>query len=171
MKKIISAILALLMLAFGTIAYAAQGNGQYGIGNGQDKEIRDSGQSRNMMRERAQLARANQSELTELKDEIRDKMRQIKNELKKLRRDPEALTEEKIAEIREKLELLRDDRAQLAGTYGLIRKETVRLRLHKRTMNYAGASQSFDSICEIQEERIKALKALSSDLDELLELL
>ncbi len=175
MKKILSVFLALLMLAFGAIAYAAPGNGQNGAGNRPGEEMRDNGsdrqQHRNRMRERAQMVQSNNSELAELRDEVRDKLRQIRDELRKLRQDPDSLTEEEIAEIREKLELIRDDRRQLAGTQGLIREETLRLRLHKQAMDYAGAAMDFDNICEVQEDRIKALKALSADLEELLELL
>jgi len=175
MKKILAVFLALLMLAFGTIAYAAPGNGQSGMGNGHSEEMKDSGsnqqQHRNRMRETAQLAKSTNSELTELRDEVRDKLRQIRDEIKKLRQDTDSLTEEEITEIRERLELLRDDRAQLAGTHGLIRAETLKLRLHKRTKDFAGAAQCFEKICAVQEERIEALKELSSDLDELLDLL
>jgi len=174
MKKILAAVLVLLMLASGTIAYAAPGNGQSGMSNGHGGEMKDSDsdqQHRNRMRETAKLAKSTNSQLNELRDEVRDKLHQIRDEIRLLKQDPESLTEEEISEIREKLELLGDDRAQLAGTHGLIRGETLRLRLYKRTKDLAGAAQCFDKIYEIQEERIKALKELSSDLDELLKLL
>jgi|GEM_PF-1870825 len=192
MKKLLTIVLTLTMLTTGGAAYAAM-TSQGGLMAGQQTQAEGSqvqlqaqkqtqmqnrvheavyGQEhRAQMRERVQLIKENRGEINKLREEVKNKIRQVKAKIKDLKKNPDAVSEDTVAEIREKMGLIRSDRAELSGTWGLIREETMEMRLRKHNKDFTGMMGNYNNICSVQEERIEALKKLSADLDGLLAVL
>ncbi|PKM82877.1 MAG: hypothetical protein CVU89_01710 [Firmicutes bacterium HGW-Firmicutes-14] len=179
MKKVLALILALVLMAGSSTAYAAN-QGQNGSKSGMDRSETNrhvnngsaqKHQQRSQAREKMLLVRQNEAEFKQLREEIKNKLLQLKKRITYLKRNPSSLTDEQVVEIREKLSLVRSDKAGLNGTWGLIKKEQKKLKAHNLNRNMDGAIGDLDNICEVQQKRIRTMKQLSSDIDNILRIL
>lgn len=166
MKKLLGIIMALVILASTGVAYAA--------GTGQDNAAVKQQVSAEVKAQKAELKQLaatikdNHTQIQNLRTEANNKIKQVRSQVKALRKDPTNLNEEKITEISEKLSLVRGDKAELANTWGLIAEQSLKLRLHKRNRDFAGAEADLNNIISVQQKRIDVLQKANADLDALL---
>jgi chromosome segregation ATPase len=139
------------------------------------EEARLRAEEKQAMREKARLRakeiRENQQEIKGLRQTIREKTKEARELIKELSEKPEAFPPEKAAAVREKLRQIKENRAKFAETLGQIRDERARLRENRQNQDAPGMRGNTDNIFAVQEARIRVLKAMIADLDELLALL
>ena len=171
MRKILALMLVLGLLLTGSYAYAAGGGAVPGTGT--NKKVQDSVWKEHKAEIQAliQTVSQNHKEIAQLKTTDQEKLKQIRVAIKALRKDPNALTEDKIAQIKENMTLVRSDRMEIAGTTGLILTENLELQMHKRNRDWQGAMENLNNIIGVQQKRMDLLNKLNTDLDNLLTIL
>jgi hypothetical protein len=127
-------------------------------------------QLRNMIQEKVAQVRQNSLTIRQLHLELQSKLMELRQALLQLKGDPE-LNEEKIAQIREGLRLIRENRRRLGATHGQVRAETLRLRANRLEHNLEACGQNLDNILAIQQTRIELLSTLLADTEALLAIL
>jgi protein-arginine kinase activator protein McsA len=125
---------------------------------------------REFARIRAAEIKRNQTIIKALNREIRVKMKVIQKLINELREDPELFPAEKAAAVREQLRLIREMRAKYADTLGEIREERAPLKENRKN-NGAGLRGNLDNIFAVQEARIRILRDILAEIDELVALL
>lgn len=125
---------------------------------------------REFARIRAAEIKRNQTIIKALNREITVKMKVVQELIKELRKDPESFPAEKAAAVREQLRLIREMRAKYADTLGEIREERAPLKENRRN-NGAGLRGNLDNIFAVQEARIRILRDILAEIDELVTLL
>lgn len=125
---------------------------------------------REFARIRAAEIKRNQQIIKALNREINAKMKLVREIIKELREDPELFPAEKAAAVREQLRLIRENRARFAETLGEIRDEQALLK-ESRKKNSPGLRGNLDNIFAVQEARIRILREIIADIDELVILL
>lgn len=125
---------------------------------------------REFARIRAAEIKRNQRIIKALNRELQEKMKLVRETIKELREDPELFPAEKEAAVREQLRLIRENRARFAETLGEIRAERALLK-ENRKQNGPGLRGNVDNIFAVQEARMRILREMIADIDELLALL
>lgn len=170
MKKILAITLTVFLFATSGIAYAAGIGKLAGAGDRSSRQqvSVEWHQKKAELQQRAAEIKQNHTDFKTLREEVRGKIAQVKEKVRALKKNPDSLTEEKIAEISEKLSLIRSDKVELAGTWGLIKEEGLKLRLNKCNRNFEASMGNMDNIIKVQSSRMETLKKVSADLDALL---
>lgn len=153
--------------------YANQGKAEQKQGKveqKQDKADEKQAKAEYKTQFKAKLAtiKANEQANHELYKTIKFKLVKIKNKIKDLEKNPEALNAEKVAEIKEKISLLKGDKAEITQTLGKINQQKPQIKLAKKNNDHQAALANLDKIIAVQKERNTALKAINADLDALL---
>jgi hypothetical protein len=125
---------------------------------------------REFARIRAAEIKRNQRIIKALNRELQEKMQLVRQTIKELREEPELFPAEKEAAVREQLRLIRENRARFAETLGEIREERALLK-ENRKQSGPGLRGNVDNIFAVQEARIRILREMIADIDELLALL
>lgn len=169
MKKLLAVILALVMLASTGVAYAAGTN----RGNAAEKRqvSADVQAQKAKLKELAAAIKDNHTQIQNLRTEVSNKIKQVRVRVKELKKDPAGLNNEKITESSEKLSLVRGDKAELANTWGLIAEQGLKLKMLKRSKDFAGAEAAFNNIINVQKQRIDMLNKANADLDALISIM
>lgn len=171
-KQIIASILAAgILLTSGVVFAAADPNSPNPAGVRQQKaqKFQEKAQQREQLKQKITTIKEDRQRILELKKEGKDKMTQIRAKVKALKKDSSALTEEKIAEIKEKLSLIRDDKVEMAQTFGLIQEQKLDMRLHKQKKDFPAALANLDTIITVQQKQINTIEKLNTDIDSLLQ--
>jgi len=126
---------------------------------------------RQLARMRVEQIRQNQRLIKELNRTVKQKMKLVRELIKELREDPQSFPEEKAAAVREQLRLIRENRAQFGDTLGEIREERALLKENRKKQDGRGMRGNYDNVFAVQEARIRILREMIADIDELLALL
>lgn len=172
MKKIITIILMTTILATTGVAYAAGAN-QTTLQEKRENLKAKAGSwnvDKTQLKERAALIKEKHAKVKALRTDAHQKIQAIKNQIKTLKKNPDSLTEEKITEISEKLSLIRSDKTDMAGTWGKVAEETLKLKLSKKNKDYDAAVANLNNIISVLDSRITVLEKTNADLDALLAL-
>lgn len=167
MKRILAIVLTMGLLLSGGTALAANNS----VAQGVKTQVMGSTAWKEHKAELQALTgtvKQNRQEIVRLRDDAREKLKQVKAVLQELKKDSNSLNEDKIARIKETLTLIRDDRVNITGTVGKIFEQKLDLRVSKRNRDWQGVLDSIKGIIDVQQERIDTLKKLNADLDALL---
>ncbi len=126
---------------------------------------------REFARIRVAEIKRNQQIIKALNRELQEKMKLVRETIRELRESPESFPEEKAAAVREQLRLIRENRARFAETLGQIREELASLKENRKKQDAPGLRGNTDNIFAVQEARIRVLREMIADTDELLALL
>lgn len=130
--------------------------------------IQNREEIREQVQERVYKIEAYRYQLTALNAELRQKMMLIQKNNVALCQNTEAVTEKNMLLIKEKLQLIRQNRRQFEATLGEIRAESLLMRGNRLKQNLEGIAGNMDNILQVQEARIRILKNMIEDADSLL---
>lgn len=174
-KKMVASLVAATVLLSGGIVFA-----QEGTSNNSDSAVNQTaqqakfqrksvrGEFRIQIKEKVAQIKANKQANQALHKQIKEKMQLLRAKVKDLRKNPDSLNAEKIADIKEKITMLRDSKMKLAQTFGRIGEEKLDIKLAKKNRDLAAALASLDKVIVIQQQRQDILKIINSDLDAIL---
>lgn len=171
MKKFkkLAAVLTLICFVFSSnVVMASQGNTvQENIQNKVQTKVEQRANVRTWFQELKPLfeqVRQNNGEIIRLRNELAQTRSQVGAKVQELREQKDNLTEEQIAELKQYLQVLKEDKQEIKDELGNIHKEVLRLRLAKKDEQIDQAKEILQGILDTQQQRIELLTKTIKDL-------
>lgn len=155
MKKVLSALLVVLMLIPVSFAYAETAT-----------PVKEKLQE---FKAKKEVMKQNKTENEALRKSAKEKTVQMKTKIKEMRKNKETFPLEKLDQIETQLKLVKQDSAALKSLDSVM-VNFERFRTYRKNKDTSAALSALDKIISIQKQRNGALTKLNGDLDSLLSL-
>ncbi|MGE5398435.1 MAG: hypothetical protein ACM3MK_13000 [Chitinophagales bacterium] len=140
--------------------------------NNKEKEKKDTARKEKLQvcKEKKQTVKQNRATITGLVQQVRTNSQELKNSLVNTQKDKPKLTKQQLAEVKQCLQKLKDDRKALQENFRVLKQENESAIKSGQDGNLDARIDSMNKIISLQEERIRLLNQLLDDIKNIQEL-
>lgn len=154
MKKVLAALLVMLMLIPVGFAYAAPTK----------EEIQNF---KTQVKAKLEVMKQNKEALKQLKESAKAKTQQMKADIKEMRKNKETFTLDQLDNIEALVKVVKEDMAAIKKLDSFF-VTYERFRTNKKNFDFTAALGNLDNVIKIQTDRKAAFEKLNTDLDAIL---